>query len=86
MGCSWAVIPRRVIRPSDLTGYFSNEIVTPLGPRLRLSPKCVATISISTPWEFFIAVTLALPAFAVPAETAVYTPVMSGHFIFFPSP
>src|ERR1700730_118600 len=51
--------------------YRPKVISTPLALRLKLTPWCVDTIWISTPLSFFIAVTLAPPASAAPAETAV---------------
>ena len=51
--------------------YRPKAIFTPLALRLRLIPWCVDTIWITTPLSFFIAVALAPPATATPAETAV---------------
>jgi len=51
--------------------YRPKVISTPLALRLKLTPWCVDTIWISTPLSFFIAVALAPPPTAAPAETAV---------------
>jgi hypothetical protein len=63
--------------------YYDGPIVivTPLGPKLKLSPACVDVIWITTPREFFIATALAPPAIATPAETAAYTPPRSEGFV-----